>query len=102
MLDAVDDLAERWRQQLAAIEFAVEEVPPADPAPWEAGQVPLGRFFAADRDLPARVVVYRRPVEGRAADSDELAELVSQVVVEQVSHALGVDPEQLHPRYRSD
>jgi len=100
VLDAVDDLAERWRPQLAAIVFAVEEVPPADPSPWEAGQVPLGRYFPADRELPAKVVLYRRPVEGRANDGDELAELVAQVVVEQVSHALGVDPDQLHPRYR--
>ena len=102
VLDAVEDLGERWRTQLAAIEFAVEEVPPADPSPWEAGQVPLGRYFPVDRDLPARVVVYRRPVEGRAHDRDELADLVTQVVVEQVSHALGVEPDQLHPRYRHD
>ena len=102
VLDAVDDMGDRWRDQLAAIEFAVEEVPPADPSPWEAGQVPLGRYFPADRDLPARVVLYRRPVQGRAHDDEELSELVTQVVVEHVSHALGVDPDQLHPRFRHD
>lgn len=102
VLDAVDRLESAWRPQVDPIEFAVEDVPPADPSPWESGEVPLGRYFPADRDLPARVVVYRRPVETRVADDAELADLVRQVVVEQVAHALGVDPERLDPRFRPD
>lgn len=99
VLDAVDRLGTRWRDQVDEIELAVEDVPPADPAPWEAGEVPLGRFFPGERGLPARVVVYRRPVETRAADEAELADLVRAVVVEQVAHALGVEPERLDPHF---
>lgn len=83
------------------MEFAVEDVPPADPSPWENGEVPLGRFFPSERGLPPRVVVYRRPVETRSEDA-ELAALVHEVVVEQVAHALGVEPDKVDPGYRRD
>ena len=94
---AADDLARDW-PQIARIQFAVEEVPPSDPAPWERGAV-LGRGFAAEprAGLPARVVVYRRPVTSRAADEEELADLVRRVVVEQVALMLGRRPEEIDP-----
>ena len=100
VLDAVDRVDEKWKTQVDAIEFAVEDVPPADPSPWEAGEVPLGRYFPAERGVPSRVVVYRRPVETRGADEADIAELVRHVVVEQLAHALGVEPERLDPRFR--
>lgn len=90
----------RLQPQVESIQFAVEEVPPSDPAPWERGVV-LGRGFAAEpkAGLPARVVVYRRPVTSRAADRQELAELVHRVVVEQVATMLGRRPEELDPDF---
>jgi len=98
VLDAVERLERRWRAELADIEFAVEDVPPADPSPWEHGGVPLGRFFPAERGLPPRVVVYRRPVETRTDDL-ELASFIHEVVVEQVASALGLEPERIDPRF---
>lgn len=100
VLDTVERLERRWARQLEGTEFAVEEVPPSDPAPWEHDGVPLGRCFPADTGLPPRVVVYRRPVETRAADEGDLAELVRDVLVEQVAHLLGKDPEEVDPRYQ--
>src|SRR5674476_418568 len=41
---------------LGDLEFAVEDVPPSDPAPWESSEVPLGRLFAAQGKMPARIV----------------------------------------------
>lgn len=99
VLDAVERLEHRWGRQLEGTEFAVEEVPPADPAPWEVGGVPLGRYFPADVGLPARIVVYRRPVETRALDDDDLEDLVREVVVEQVAHLLGRAPDEVDPEY---
>jgi predicted Zn-dependent protease with MMP-like domain len=52
--------------------------------------------------MPARIVVYRRPVETRAADPRELAALINDVVVEQVASMLGVDPRELDAGYDSD
>jgi len=102
VLDAVDRIADEWRAQVEPIEIGVEDVPPTDPSPWEAGEIPLGRYFPEERGLPPRVVVYRRPVETRAEDEADLADLIRQVVIEQLAHALGVDPERLDPRYGRD
>ena len=99
VLDAVERIERHWSKQIGGTEFAVEDVPPSNPAPWERGGVPLGRYFPADAGLPARIVVYRRPVESRAADPFDMADLVRDVVVEQVAHLLGRSPDDVDPDY---
>ncbi|GAB2467442.1 hypothetical protein GCM10027063_04930 [Promicromonospora xylanilytica] len=99
VLDVVEDLDRVWAAHLRGTEFAVEDVPPSDPAPWEDGGVLLGRFFPAEAGRPGRVVVYRRPVEARAFDRDDLADLVRDVVVEQVAHMLARTPEEIDPNF---
>jgi predicted Zn-dependent protease with MMP-like domain len=42
-------------------------------------------------------VVYRRPLEARAADRGDLADLVHDVVVDQVARLLGLDPDEVDP-----
>ena len=100
VLGAVERLELRWAKQLSGTEFAVEEVPPSAPAPWEHGGVPLGRYFPSDAGLAPRIVLYRRPVVTRAADQADLAELVRDVLVEQVAHLLARSPEDVDPGYR--
>ncbi|UFU02219.1 metallopeptidase family protein [Ruania suaedae] len=87
---------------LDGLEIGVEEVPPSNPAPWESGAVPLGRYFAADpaAGLPHRIVVYRRPVVARAEDELELTALVHDVLVEQIAQMLGRSPEDIDPDFR--
>ena len=99
VLDVVEDLDRVWAAQLRGTEFAVEDVPPSDPAPWEDGGVLLGRFFPAEAGRPGRVVVYRRPVEARAFDPEDLGDLVRDVVVEQVAHMLARTPEEIDPNF---
>ncbi len=103
MLDAVEQLEQRWSDSLRAVEFVVEDVPPA-PARASVGfevdhGVPLGRSVPALDDHPARVVVYRRPIEGRAAGPRARAALVHDVVVELVAELLGLEPETVDPGY---
>jgi Zincin-like metallopeptidase len=92
VLDSVERLERRW-PQLAGVEFAVEEVPPPGA---EADPVPLGRVVRAGQNEPARIVVYRRPLEVRASRAD-LNLLVHEIVVEQVADLLGLDPETVDP-----
>ncbi|QGV80304.1 metallopeptidase family protein [Streptomyces ficellus] len=94
--DSVERLERRW-PQLADVDFLVLEVPVA---PEES--VPLGVSVPAGRDRPARIIVYRRPVELRAKSRDERALLVHEVVVEQVAELLGLSPESVDPRYGQD
>ncbi|MGO1737620.1 MAG: metallopeptidase family protein [Actinomycetaceae bacterium] len=101
LLDAVERLEHGWADELAGVEIAVEDVPPSDPAPWEHRAVALGRYYAGDRaaGLPRRIVVYRRPVESRATDPADLADLVTAALVEQVAAMLGRSPDEIDPEY---
>ncbi|MGF7236613.1 MAG: metallopeptidase family protein [Frankia sp.] len=108
VLDAVEHLEQRWSEQLSDVEFAVEDVPVLPPANQaEAGAdvdhdpVPLTRYIPATGSgrsaVPARIVVYRRPLEARALDREDLAELVLDVIVHEVADMLGVEPEVIDP-----
>jgi predicted Zn-dependent protease with MMP-like domain len=101
VLDVVEHLEDRWGKQLAEVEFAVEEVPPISTRVTGDGAagVPLARVLPAAGRRPARIVMYRRPLEARAGDRDELGDLVHDVVVEQVAELLGLEPETVDPGY---
>jgi predicted Zn-dependent protease with MMP-like domain len=100
VLDAVERLERRWRRELQDVEFAVEDVPPADGA--AAGPVPLGRLYRGGAGQDARIVLYRRPIEARAAGRADLAALVHDLLVEQVADLIGVEPETIDPDYGLD
>ncbi|HZC27566.1 MAG TPA: metallopeptidase family protein [Actinopolymorphaceae bacterium] len=101
VLDAVEQLERRLAQELDGVEFAVEEVP--DPHRADAdGEVPLGAAMASNGSDPARIVIYRRPIELRAVGVTELSSLVHEVVVEQVAELLGLSPDDVDPGYGDD
>jgi predicted Zn-dependent protease with MMP-like domain len=105
VLDAVEELEEHWAAEIAALEFAVEDVPPngVDAAfspdiVLDRG-VPLGRLYRdglAEIDQPV-IVVYRRPIEARALDLDDRADLVFMVVVDLAAEYLGRDVDEIDP-----
>jgi predicted Zn-dependent protease with MMP-like domain len=104
VLDAVEHVEARWRNELATLDFAVEEVPPLDVTvpvedEIESAGVPLARLFAASDEHPARLVIYRRPLELRAIDRDDLEDLIHDIVVEEAARFLGLDPEIVDPGY---
>lgn len=99
VLDTVEALDRRYEKELADVEFAVEDVPPDlniyDSDVLEDGEVPLARLQPAQPDRKARIVLYRRPLELRASHRDDLADLVHDVIVEQVANLLGVHPDDI-------
>lgn len=102
VLDTVEELERRYAKELAGVEFAVEEVPPDlnvyDSDVLEDGEVPLARLLPGRpgrQSVSPRIVLYRRPLEFRAVDREDLADLIRDVVIEQVANLLGVDPEEL-------
>jgi hypothetical protein len=97
----VEELEAHWASEVATVEFAVQDVPPAsdgafDPRVISDRGVPLGRL---DRTLTGAplVVIYRRPLEARAADRQDRGDLVFSVVAELVAEALGKDLDELDP-----
>jgi predicted Zn-dependent protease with MMP-like domain len=102
VLDTVESLERRYSRELAGVEFAVEEVPPDlnvyDTDVLEDGEVPLARLLPGRpgrTNTPPRIVLYRRPLEFRAVDREDLADLVHDVIVEQVANLLGIDPDDI-------
>ncbi|MEU9200167.1 metallopeptidase family protein [Streptomyces sp. NPDC048332] len=91
--DSVERLERRW-PQLSEVDFVVLDVPGTSEE-----TVPLGSALPAEKDRPAQIVIYRRPVEIRTKNRDERALLVHEVVVEQVAELLGLSPESVDPRY---
>ena len=107
VLDAVEHVEVRWRDELRGVDFAVEDVPPLDDTvryddEIESAGVPLARLLPPGGGQPARIVLYRRPLELRAVDRIDLEDLVHDVVVEEVAHFLGLDPEVVDPGYGGD
>jgi predicted Zn-dependent protease with MMP-like domain len=111
VLEAFEEVAERWGAELAGVEVLVEDVPPGPgvPEPDEVvaepqgatEPVPLGRTEPATRRSAARLVLYRRPIEARAREADR-GDLVHQVVVDLVAELLGLQPEQIDPETDDD
>ncbi|HET6861140.1 MAG TPA: metallopeptidase family protein [Streptomyces sp.] len=93
--DSVERLERRW-PQLSEVDFVVLDVPRTGD---DVETVPLGGMIAAASGKPARIVVYRRPVEIRSKSRDERALLVHEIVVEQVAELLGLSPDSVDPRY---
>jgi predicted Zn-dependent protease with MMP-like domain len=105
VMDAVEELDEHWAAELAALEFAVEDVPPTErEVAFDSDVVvdrgvPLGRLFRAglpEIEQPV-IVVYRRPIEARAADVEDRADLVFMVVVDLAAEFLGRDVDEIDP-----
>lgn len=112
VLAAVEHLEDSWAAQLREVEFAVEDVPMVsttapEQAVYDAGvlddhAVPLAQVFpgVVDPDggtVAPRIVLYRRPLEIRAVDDGDLADIVHDVVVEQVASLLGISPDEVDP-----
>lgn len=107
VLDAIEELEARWAEELAEVEFVVEDVPALaaagsydfDPDVVVDRGVPLGRLLRTG--MPGApsptIVVYRRPVEARAHEGDDRADLVFMIVAELVAELLGRDVDEIDP-----
>lgn len=102
ILEAVEHIERRAGEAVTRIEFAVEDVPPEASDPRSRSYeddsgVALAAAWRASSTEPARVVLYRRPIESRARRPDDLEDLVLDILVEQLADLLGIDPDELDP-----
>ena len=108
VLEALEPIEQRWGTELTELDLAVDDVPEVDETSpdevvWQAGVladvgVPLAQLVPAGVDpegLPsrARIVLYRRPLEARARGGADLADLLHEVLVEQVPEYLNIEPD---------
>ena len=98
VLDIVTEVDERWQERLGLVEYAVEDAPML-PDDWGDATVPLSSLVRGTGGDPTRLVLFRRPIEHRCEDRDDLEAMVLTIVVEQVAELLGLPPEDVDPRY---
>lgn len=101
VLGVVTAVDERWHDRLGLVEYAVEDTPLV-PDDWAVDSVPLSSLIRGTGSTPTRLVVFRRPIEHRCESREELEALVLTVVVEQVAELLGIDADDVDPRYDAD
>jgi hypothetical protein len=99
VLSFVEEIRDRLGAGLGEVEFGVEEAP-LMPSDWDpAADVPLATVVPATAETPARVVLFRRPIEHRAPTRSDLAGLVLAVIVEELAELLDREPAEIDPRY---
>ncbi|MFL0288006.1 MULTISPECIES: metallopeptidase family protein [Mycobacteriaceae] len=117
VLEAYEPIERRWRNRVSGLDVAVDEIPrisPKDPdaIQWPPeviadGPVALARLIPAGVDVRgnstrARIVLFRKPIERRAKDSVDLADLLHEILVAQVATYLGVEPSVIDPTILDD
>jgi hypothetical protein len=95
IIAAVDRVADNNADTLTGIDIGFEDVP-AHIDDW-AARVPLGSAIPARPDQRGRVVLYRRPLERRAASPNDLRRLVYRTIVEQLSAITGTSVGDIDP-----
>lgn len=89
-----------WPELIKPIQFAVEDVPPSDPVPWELEPNVMSRLFPAAHGMPARIVLYRMPLQSRARNRDDLQWAIRDELVVRMAELYGRRPEEIDPDYQ--
>ena len=113
VLDAYAPLQNRYFDHLTGVDLAVDTVPRMRLRPdmlmpeeiFADGSVPLGRVLQAGVDRAgnptrARFVIFRMPIEQRATNEIERAELLTNVLTALVAHYLNLDPRDIDPNFQ--
>lgn len=87
--DIVASLPPPIRTALAGTELVIADVPPAGTVPVD-GLLPLVDVLGRQGRV-TRLVVYRRPVEGRALSRLDLADLLGEAILLRTAQELGID-----------
>lgn len=96
VLSFVERLTDRWADELGPVQFGTEDIPQL-PDDWTETSVPFGSLVPASATSPARIVLFRRPIELRASAPLERAALVHEVLVEYVAELLGREASEIDP-----
>jgi predicted Zn-dependent protease with MMP-like domain len=99
-LAIVTEIDQRWQDRLGLVEYAVEDTPQI-PDDWTADTVPLSSLVRGSGADPTRLVLFRRPIEHRCEGRRDLEAMLLTVVVEQVAELLGIEADEVDPRYDS-
>lgn len=86
-----------WPELVSPVQFAVEDVPPSSPARWESDPTAASRCFTAGHGIPARIVLYRLPMQTHAHSRSELQWSIRDEIVSRLAELYGRHPEDIDP-----
>lgn len=98
--DALAQIGESCPRALAAVDVGIEDVPTVDAA-WTP-RVPLAAALSPTLATNGQVVLYRRPLERRAASRKGLRILVYRTLVEHLASSTGISADDIDPSGRRD
>ena len=85
-----------WPQLVKPVQFAVEDVPPSQPAPWEPESF-ASQCFPASHGIPARIVLYRMPIQSKSRSRMDLELAIRDEVVLRLAELYGRRPDEIDP-----
>ena len=94
--DALAQVGEHCPRALQGVDVGIEDVPTVQPV-WAPDRVPLAAAVSGTVDTPGQIVVFRRPIERRAATRKGLRILVFRTIVEQLSGLTGIGVDEIDP-----
>lgn len=95
-------LSERWPGEIEKIDFLIDPVPSdklLEQAAALGERVPLASSKSASARRPARIIIYRLPIEQIAENTGELLDLVHQCVVHEVAQLWMKPISEVDPAY---
>jgi len=99
--DAVARIDRACPRALAAVDVGIEDVPTVD-ASWAPNRVPLAAALSPTLAANGQIVLYRRPLERRAATRKGLRILVYRTLVEQLAGVTGIGVDEIDPSGHRD
>ncbi len=81
-------------QALSGVDVGIDDVPGVPPG---QTRVPLAAAVEATATQPAKVVIYRRPLEHRSSSRQQLAQLVHRTLVEQLAAVTAFSVDEIDP-----
>ncbi|WP_040161539.1 metallopeptidase family protein [Nigerium massiliense] len=94
--DALAQIAESCPRALVGVDVGIEDVPTINAA-WAPSRVPLAAAVTATPTKNGQVVVYRRPIERRAATRRGIRILVYRTIVEQLANITAIPTDEIDP-----
>ena len=98
--DAIGQISRQCPECLQGIDVGIDEVPTRSTLLQgdDETAIPLAVAIDAENGRPAKVVLYRRPLEKRAIDLDDLRFVVHHTLVEQLAMLTGRSPSEIDPQ----
>lgn len=90
-------LSAAWPQLVKPVQFAVEDVPPVQSDVWQDASSTTSRGFPAQHGVPARIVLYRMPLQMQVTNRMELQWAIRDELVSQIAELYGRRPEEIDP-----